>query len=117
MYFGLMPAVGSRARLLGVGGCQRVVDYEPYDHAIATGGVSHRRADEVEEVALDPLAGEVVRHGEHERVTFFGGAHLAEPCAVRRVVESPPEPTGDLIPQRPGGQLACFHASGSDSSV
>ena len=99
-------------RLLRIRRRQRVVDDQPDDHAIATGSVSHRCSDEVQEVALDPLAGEVVRHREHERVTFLGRPHFAEPGSVRRVVQSPPEPTGDLIPQRPGGQLACFHASG-----
>ena len=108
---------GLALRLLLVGVHERVVDDEP-DRAIAPGGVAGGGTDEVEEVALDPLAGEVVRNGEHEGIPLLGRPDVAEPRAVRRVVQSAPEPTGDLIPQRPGGQLArLLHAWGSGSSA
>ncbi len=75
--------------------------------ALRAGRVAHGRADQVEEVALDPLAREVVRDAEHERVV--GRARdrvdLAEPGAVRRLVERPLEPTGDLVPEALRSQL------------
>ena len=117
VYFGLRPTVASRCGCSSPVLHQRVVDDEPH-RAIAPGGVAGRGADEVEEMPLDPLAREVVRNGEHEGVPLLRRLHVTEPRPVRRVVQSAPEPTGDLIPQRPGGQLArLLHAWGSDSSA
>ena len=60
------------------------------DVAFLSRDVTDRCADQAEEVALDPLAREVVRNREHERVVgevlAFG---LRKPRAVRGLVERP----------------------------
>src|SRR4029078_9267102 len=59
-----------------------------------------------EEVAFDPVAGEVVRDAEHEAaVVERDPAGLAEPRSVRRLAEGASEPTGDFMPQTLSGQL------------
>ena len=74
-------AAGRAAPALGTVSCTR----RSWPVASLTAG-----ADQPEEVALDPLAREVVRHGEHERVVGeLDAADLAEPGAVRRLVERP----------------------------
>ena len=61
-------------------------------HPWARGG-----ADQPQEVALDPLAREVVRDGDGERVVGeLDTLGFGEPRAVRGVVERPLEPTGNF---------------------
>ena len=68
--------------------------------------VANRGSDQAEEMALDPVAGEVVRDGEDEAVAFEREAlRFAEPGAVGRVVEGASEPTGDFAPQALRSQL------------
>ena len=70
------------------------------DAPLAPGRVADRGADQAEEVALDPLAGEVVRDADDERVVVASRpARLAEPGAVRRLVEGPAEPRRDVAPR------------------
>ena len=62
--------------------------------------VAHRRLDETAEVVLDPLAREVVRHGDDEdvvveRLTLC----LTEPGAVRVIVQRPLQAPSYLGPQ------------------
>ena len=76
------------------------------DVAFLSRDVTDRCADQAEEVALDPLAREVVRNCEHERVVgevlAFG---LRKPRAVRGLVERPLEPTRNLVPESLRSQL------------
>jgi hypothetical protein len=68
--------------------------------------VADRRADQAEEMPLDPLAREVVRNTEDEGVIReLGALGLGEPGAVRGLVEGPFEPTGNLVPKTLSGQL------------
>src|SRR5207245_10573535 len=70
------------------------------------GDVADGRADQTEEVPLDPLAREVVRDAEHEGVVReLRSLRLREPRAVRGLVEGPLEPTGYLVPQALRSQL------------
>ena len=65
-----------------------------------------RGADQVEEVALDPLAREVVRDGDRERVVVeLRAADLAEPGRIRRLVEGFAEPGGHVAPEALRRQL------------
>src|SRR5256885_8815819 len=58
-------------------------------------------SSDLQEMALDPLAGEVVRDPEDEGVVAeVLPLGLSEPRPVRRLVERPLEPTGNLVPQR-----------------
>src|SRR5689334_5400566 len=68
--------------------------------------VADGRADQAEEVPLDPLAGEVVRDAEDEGVVGeLCALRLGEPGSVRGLVEGPFEPTGNLAPKTLRGQL------------
>jgi hypothetical protein len=59
------------------------------------------RAEEVEEVPLDPFAGEIVRNSDHERVAVeLGAGHAAEPGLKRRVVESLAQAVRHIAPER-----------------
>jgi hypothetical protein len=59
-----------------------------------------RGLDQAEEVALDPLAREVVRHPERERlVREVESLRVREPCPVGRLVERAPQSLRNLGPQ------------------
>ena len=108
----------------------RALPHLELEHALAAEDVAHGRADEAEEVALDPIARELARNDEHERVVVeLETADVAEPLAVCPVAEGLFEPPGDFLPEvlcrqldlvlhrrpdpprlRPGGQ----HNSGFD---
>ena len=76
------------------------------DRPLVAGDVADRRADQAEEVALDPVAREIVRDAEHEAVTReLEALCLAEPGSVGRVVQCTSEPTGDFAPQALRSQL------------
>ncbi len=71
-----------------------------------SGRVLHRRADQAEEVPLDPLAREVVRNREGEGVVGeLRAFRVGEPGAEGRFVESPPEPLRDFVPHPVRSQL------------
>src|SRR6266581_4000579 len=56
-------------------------------------GVAYRRADQAEEVPLDPVAGELARNGEHEGLAVEGElVDVTEPLAVRPVAERLSQP-------------------------
>src|SRR5262245_20423027 len=82
----VQPSGRVSRRPLLAGRAERVVDDEA-DRTVTAGDVPRGGADQVEEVALDPLAREVVGHGEDERVALLGRARLPEPGAVRGFVE------------------------------
>jgi hypothetical protein len=68
--------------------------------------VANRRLDQPAEVGLDPLAREIVRDGEDERVVVQGlAARLTEPGAVGAFVESLLQTTGNVGPQGVRTQL------------
>ena len=70
------------------------------ERALVADDVAHCRADQAEEVALDPVARELARDGEHERLAVeLEAADLTEPLAVRPVAERLLEPPGDLLPK------------------
>ena len=89
------------------------------DRPLRAGDVADGGADQTEEMTLDPVAREIVRDAEDEDVVReLEAGGFAEPRAVRRVVESPPEPTGDLVPQGFGSQLdLVLHPAASSSVV
>ena len=94
-----------RRRLGRVGRTADVGDGQLYA-ALLAGCVADRGADQLEEMALDPLAREVVRDGEDERVVrHFEPLDLAEPRAVGGFVEGALQPTGDLGPEALRSQL------------
>ncbi len=104
-------------RRLGRGGArtgrQRVGNGQadpPLDaRRVADGGL-----DQADEMALDPLAREVVRDGDRERVVRQVEAlGLSEPRAVRGLIECPLEPTGDFVPQGLRSQLNLALHAGS----
>ena len=65
-----------------------------------------RRADQVEEVPLDPLAREVVRDGEDEGVVVeIGAVDLAEPGRVGRLVQRFAQPGRNVVPEGVRRQL------------
>ena len=73
---------------------------------LLAGDVADGRADQAEEVPLDPVAREIVGNGEDEPLTVqLEAVRLPEPGAVRGVVECPSEPTGDFTPQALRSQL------------
>src|SRR5205823_8560345 len=78
------------------------------------GRVAHGGADQPEEMALDPVACEVIRDREYELVVGqVEATHVVEPRAVGRLVESAPEPTRNLAPQAFRSQLDWgLHAAG-----
>ena len=76
------------------------------DLPLVAGRVAHRGADQADEMALDPVAREVVRNGEHELVVVeLESLHVVEPRAVRRLVEGASEPTRNLAPKPFRSQL------------
>ena len=110
---------GRRRRLRRRGGLDHPEPHLPFP----AGGVPDGRADQVEEVALDPLAREVVRDREHEplAVQFFA-VDFAEPGRVSGVVERFTEPGGDVVPEVLRRQLdfalhACVSLLHSPSGV
>src|SRR5204863_2404090 len=73
---------------------------------LLTRGVADRRTDQSEEMALDPVAREGVRDGEHELVVAqLDPLDVVEPRAVRGLVEGASEPTRNLAPQAFSSQL------------
>ena len=77
-------------RLLHRAGALDVVVDPDLDAALLAGRVAHRGADQIDEVTLDPLAREVVRDREDEGIVVqLTPFCVAEPRAVRGVVESP----------------------------
>src|SRR5262249_31323791 len=73
---------------------------------LLAGDVANGSTDQTEEVPFDPLAREVVRNAEDERVVGeLDALRLGEPGAVRRLVEGSLEPTGNLVPETLRGQL------------
>ena len=76
------------------------------DRPLAARDVADRRADQAEEVALDPVAREIVGNAEHEPVVIEVDAlRLPEPRSVGRVVQCTSEPTSYLAPQALRSQL------------
>src|SRR2546423_14443753 len=70
------------------------------ESALATDDVANCRADQAEEVALDPVARELARDDEHEGVAAEReAADIAEPLAVRPVAERVLESPRDLLPE------------------
>ena len=141
VYFALKPPLSGRPA--GVGPWERrlptprdppsrlaALGDAELERALVADDVAHRGADQAEEVPLDPVARELARDGEHERVAVeLETADVTEPLAVRPVAERLLEPPGDLLPEvlcrqldlvlhrrpdpprlRPGGQ----HNSGFD---
>ena len=96
--------------LLGAAEC-RQLQRRPFadrqaDVSFLARDVTDGRADQAEEMSLDPFACEVVRNAEDECVVRqVVTLSLREPRAVRRLVESPLEPTGYLVPQGLRSQL------------
>src|SRR5439155_21453363 len=89
-------ALRPRATLRG--GLDALPDLE-LERAVAAEDVAHCRADEAEEVALDPIARELARHDEDERVAVEPETvDVTEPLAVRPVAERLFQPTGDPLP-------------------
>ena len=118
VYFGLIPATSVRTavdlgrerpdrgrsdtrRGLGVEhGQRRLLEHAQLHAQVGAAGVLDGGADQVEEVPLDPLAREVVRDGDRERVGVeLGAADLSEPGRVGRVVEGFPKPGGHVAPE------------------
>ena len=61
--------------------------------------IACRRTEQVEEVALDPFAREVVRDGDHERVAVdLRPRDLAEPGLEGRVIQGLSQPSRDVVP-------------------
>ena len=88
------------------------------DPAGDAGDVPDGRADQLEEVALDPVAREIVRDGEDESALVEGDARrVGEPGVVRRVVEGAPEPTGNVTPQALRSQLDLVLHPAANSSL
>ena len=76
------------------------------DGPLLAGDVADGRADQAEEVPLDPVACEIVGNGEDEPLTVqLEAVCLPEPGSVRGVVECPSEPTGNFTPQALRSQL------------
>src|SRR6476620_11182010 len=64
------------------------------------GDVAHGRADQAEEVPLDPVARELARHGEDERLVLeLQAVDVTEPLGVRPCAERLLEPPRDLLPK------------------
>ena len=92
--------LGRRGRL-----SRDLLDVE-LDLALMAGRIAHRSANQTDEMALDPVAREVVRNGEHELVVIeLEALHVVEPRAVRRLVEGASEPTRNLAPKTFCSQL------------
>jgi hypothetical protein len=99
----LWPIGGLRGRLLTLALLANLQS----DRPLVTRELANRGLDEPEEVSLDPLAREVVRDGQDDRlVGHLTTAHLVEPGAVGGVVERLLQPVGDLVPEVIGGQLS-----------
>jgi large subunit ribosomal protein L34 len=70
------------------------------DSALVTGGVTNCRVDQAEEVTFDPLAREIVRHAEGERLFRQAYARgVGEPRPVGRLVERAPQSLRNFGPQ------------------
>ena len=97
--------------------CARLGDGQ-LDPALLAGCIADCRADQLEEVPLDPLACEVVRDGEDERVVRdLRPLDLAEPRPVGGVVERPFEAPCYLGPEGLCSQLnRLLHPAGPSSS-
>ena len=103
VYFGFIvdPAPRRRAPRLrhGPGRLDVLLDDEP-DAALRAGSVANRGSDQVEEMALDPLAREVVGHGEDELLVVSSRlVDVAEPGAEGRVVQRLLKPARDFGPE------------------
>jgi len=82
-----------------------LVDVEP-DAQAGAAAVADGRADQVEEVALDPLAREFVRDGDDEGVAVeLEARDLGEPGGVGLVVECSPQSSRDVVPEALRRQL------------
>ncbi len=116
----VQPRLGGRSRPLLDGGRRGLVGLPQGedDPPLLAGDVAHGRADQPEEVALDPLAREVVRDADDERVVVEPAPHrVREPGAVGGAVERPLEPAGYLAPQGLCRQLdGRLHAASSTPS-
>jgi hypothetical protein len=76
------------------------------ERALEADNVAHGRADQAEEVALDPVTRELARNGEHEGFPIEGQlVDVAEPLAVGAAAEGLSEPPRDLLPKVLCGQL------------
>src|SRR5579884_3218751 len=107
VYFGLMPAISLRGATSSGSGVTAVGTAcapaggdggtaSPLGAARVTDGC----AEQIQEVPLDPLAGEVVRHGQHEPLGVdVRAVDLAEPGRVGGVVERLAEPSRDVVPE------------------
>ena len=79
-----------------------LVGHPELDRALVADDVADGSADQAEEMSLDPVARELARDGEDERLAVeLEAADVAEPLAVRPVVEGFLEPPGDAPPRGP----------------
>jgi hypothetical protein len=89
-----------RGRHRGLRGRHERFDHLQLDPERLAGRVLHGRADQVEEVTLDPLAREPVRDAYREGLLGEReAAGLAEPGRVGRVVQRLAEPGGNIVPE------------------
>ena len=100
-YFGLMladpSARGDDGRL---GPRRRGRPHDELEPPLAAHGVGDAGTDQVGEPPLDPLAGEVVRHGEDEPLLVeVHGGDLAEPVAEGLLVEGAAQPGRHVVPE------------------
>ena len=109
---------GSSAGLRGGSRVRARPTTRSWTSTLPAGHVADRRVDQAEEVPLDPVAGEIVRDADDERVVRgIEAGGFAEPGAVRRVVEGPSEPTGDFAPQALRSQLDLVLHPAANSSL
>ena len=70
------------------------------ERTLVSENVAHCDADQAQEVALDPVASELARDDEHERVVVeLETTDLSEPLAVGALAERLLEPPRDLLPK------------------
>jgi len=108
-------ALGALRRL---GRCRRWIGRQVGDRQadppLDAGCITDGGLDQADEVTLDPLAREVVRDRDRERVVGqLETLGLGEPRAVRGLIECPLEPTGDFVPQGLRSQLNLALHAGS----
>ena len=102
VYFGFRPS-SDRAGRGGAWSSRAGAGELPHDDAhgaLVAERVADDRLEETAEVALDPVAREVVGDEEDERVGVQRArARLGEPGRVRRVVQSVAKPGRDVDPE------------------
>ena len=119
VYFGLIAAPSGRGTAstggLGEEHRDRGGPHDELEPAIAPERVGHAGAHEMGEPALDLLAGEIRRDGEHERVVVERHrGHLSEPVPERLLVQGAAQPSRQVAPEGFGSRLATVvHAVGS----